>query len=248
MDDNDNSYDDPKIFYRLIEAAIRWSGLIALESQIMQATEDQTLRGYSLQKWPYLQYKMDVLWDAIRNNELPYGCMGITVPPGEDVKISLLTVRHTHLKIWLSTYHPSEKPKFLFPETEIDDLAPLSVEVYKALIVELDIARLERERHQSNVLNLTAEIELLQRNNATLLRRLRDADKPSSRSELSYLKLIAALINLLLGKSPSGKPYSTFASQASIISLLTVQNRDNPGFNKRTLEEKFAAANRTNAE
>ncbi|RMO82912.1 hypothetical protein ALQ33_01557 [Pseudomonas syringae pv. philadelphi] len=246
MDDNDDGYDDPKTFYRLIDVAIRWSGLSALKSQIIKATEGQNFGPYRLQKWPSLQKKVDVLWDAMRNNELPYGCMGITVPPDEDVKTALLTLRHAHLKSWFTTYHPSEKPKFLFPDAEFHAVTRLSVEAYKALIVELDIARLERERHQAKVINMTVEIERLQQENAVLQRRLRNEDKPGRRGDLSNLRLIAAFLTLLLGKSPSGKPYSSFASQASIISILTVQNPGKPGFNKRTLEEKFAAANRSN--
>jgi hypothetical protein len=48
------------------------------------------------------------------------------------------------------------------------------------------------------------------------------ADKriPSPRAERTYLNIIGALVALLLGKSPAGKPHSLFKTQESIIDAL----------------------------
>ena len=43
---------------------------------------------------------------------------------------------------------------------------------------------------------------------------------PGERAEATYLNVIGTLLGLMLGKSPAGKPYSVFDSQAAIISAL----------------------------
>ncbi|RTY57783.1 hypothetical protein EKA85_32215, partial [Pseudomonas veronii] len=47
-----------------------------------------------------------------------------------------------------------------------------------------------------------------------------------------------------LGHSPSGKPHSVFDSQSSIVNSISAHRKDDPGLSKRTLDAKFAAANR----
>ena len=71
-------------------------------------------------------------------------------------------------------------------------------------------------------------------------------DKPlTKRAETTYLNIIGALLDLLLGKSPSGKPYSVFESQNAIIEMLLTHHGGKPGIAERTLAEKFAAAKRS---
>ena len=71
-------------------------------------------------------------------------------------------------------------------------------------------------------------------------------DKPlTQRAETTYLNIIGALLDLMLGKSPSGKPYSEFRSQEAIIDTLLAHHKGKPGIAERTLAEKFAAAKRS---
>lgn len=77
-------------------------------------------------------------------------------------------------------------------------------------------------------------------------------DKPlASRAETTYLNIIGGLLALMLGKSPAGKPQSVFNDQTAIISALLAhygegsEQKTKQGITKRTLEEKFAAANRS---
>ncbi|MGF6757476.1 hypothetical protein [Paraburkholderia sp. GAS42] len=66
------------------------------------------------------------------------------------------------------------------------------------------------------------------------------------REESTYLNIIGGLLHLLLGESPgSGKKYSAFASQDAVIEGLLAHFPATPGISKRTLESKFAAANRS---
>lgn len=71
-------------------------------------------------------------------------------------------------------------------------------------------------------------------------------DKPlPPRAELTYLNIIGGLLELMLGKTPSGKSQSAYEDQAAIISALLVHHKGKSGIAKRTLEEKFAAAKRS---
>ncbi|WP_454834418.1 hypothetical protein [Pseudomonas lini] len=246
MDEVYRTYGYTKLFYRPIEIALRWCGMMKFEAQVLKKAEASFPLERTLASWPCLLEKIDLLNDAIRNQELVYGCLGVTVSLNDPVERSLMTIRHTDLKRWFIKYHPAERPNFIFDEFEKQYLSRHTIEVHRALLVELDICKAERERTRGHLQDVTEERDLLKRENAQLIAQLRSANKPNERAERSYLLLIGALITLLLGKTPSGKPYSSFASQASIISVLTARNRGKPGFNKRSLEEKFAAAKRLN--
>jgi hypothetical protein len=71
------------------------------------------------------------------------------------------------------------------------------------------------------------------------------ADSLGERAETTYLNIIGGLLALMLSKSPAGMAQSVFDSQAAIISELLAHYENKPGIAKRTLEEKFAEANRS---
>lgn len=72
------------------------------------------------------------------------------------------------------------------------------------------------------------------------------AEKPmGKREETTFLNITGALLNLLLGKSPSGKAFSVFQDQTAVIDALLAEHEGKPGIAKRTLEEKLAAAKRS---
>lgn len=70
-------------------------------------------------------------------------------------------------------------------------------------------------------------------------------DRPLNvRAETTYQNIIGGLLDLMLGKTPAGKPQSVYEDQAAIISALLAHHDGKPGISKRTLEEKFAASKR----
>lgn len=72
-----------------------------------------------------------------------------------------------------------------------------------------------------------------------------DAAANETRSrESTYLNIIGALLELMLGKTPADKPQSVFKSQAAIIDALLAHHAGKPGISKTTLEAKFADARR----
>lgn len=71
-----------------------------------------------------------------------------------------------------------------------------------------------------------------------------DATEKVSSRETTYLNIIGALLEVVLGKTPAGKPQSVFESQAAIIDVLLAHHADKSGISKTTLETKFAEARR----
>jgi len=82
-----------KVFYRPINAAIRWCDLMAHEAQILEAAWDcPTLLSRILPQWPCLHANTEKIFDAVRNHERPFGFFGVTVAPGTPIDCKLLTV------------------------------------------------------------------------------------------------------------------------------------------------------------
>ena len=67
----------------------------------------------------------------------------------------------------------------------------------------------------------------------------------SEKQRGAYLNIIGAMLGLLLGKSPSGKPYSNFDTQQSIIDAIHGTFGEASGLSERNLCAKFAEAKRT---
>ena len=68
---------------------------------------------------------------------------------------------------------------------------------------------------------------------------------PGERAETTYLNIIGGLLHILLGQDSKGKKYSSFKTQNEIIEMILVYYPNTFGISKRTLEEKFASANRS---
>ncbi|NCE85787.1 hypothetical protein [Pseudomonas sp. Q1] len=233
-----------KIFYRPIDAALRWCNLIRYEAQIVRAAWScpEKLR-IMFPHWPCLQANTDIIYDAVRNGELSYGCFGISVPLGTPVEPTLLTVRHADLRQWMQVYYPDQRPSFLF-ESNDDPQDKISLGVYFALQAERDALLRERDDLQRQLQNIEVDLQALGFEQESLKALVKTQGQLSDRSEHTYLQIIGALINTLLDVSPAGKPLSVFKSQAAIVDALTARHNDIPGLSKRTLDEKFAAANR----
>ncbi|MNQ75169.1 hypothetical protein D3C85_899540 [compost metagenome] len=234
-----------KTFYRPIDAALRWCNLIRFETQIVQAawSYPEELR-LLFPQWPCLQTNTEVIYDAVRNGELPYGCFGISVPLGTPVELSLLTVRHSDLRHWMQIYYPDQRPDFLF-ESGDDTRDKISLGIYFSLQAERDALLRERDTLQRQLQDVEADLQSLGLEQESLKSLVHTQGQLSERSEHTYLQIIGALLNTVLDSSPAGKPLSVFKSQAAIVDAVTARHNDIPGLSKRTLDKKFAAANRT---
>lgn len=153
------------------------------------------------------------------------------------------------LKEWAKKISPTERPAFLFDEIERDVHSAISTDAYRALkaahdakeqrladandrIRELNKAKSDAETERDS---LRAMVENLGKQQAGI----------NGRSETTYLNIIGALLELMLGKSPAGNPYSSFNSQSAIICALLGYHEGKQGISSRTLEDKFSAANKS---
>lgn len=189
-----------KILYRPIEPALRWCNLFHFEAQIMQATwsyPDEL--SALLPQWPCLYIATEKIYDAIRNKELPYGSLGISVPLGSHVEPAQLTTRHSDLRHWMQVYHPDQKPSFLFGSRR-EDQEKINLGTFLALQADRDTLLRElnalQQHHQDVLLDLqTVGLELDD------LKAMAKTHSPlSERSELTYQNIIGVLLNLFLGR------------------------------------------------
>lgn len=66
----------------------------------------------------------------------------------------------------------------------------------------------------------------------------------TEKQKSAYLNIIGALLGLLLGKSPSGSPYSLFKNQQAVIDGIHGNFGEAPGLSLRNLQDKLAQAKR----
>ena len=110
-----------------------------------------------------------------------------------------------------------------------------------------DIKKLKRTGHPE----LAHQAELISEQLKKILASNDIHEKPSTetaqmgaRERQADLNIIAALLDLLLGKSLSGQPLSKFGSQQAVIDGITVRHGGVDGLSQSNLEKKFAAAKR----
>jgi hypothetical protein len=234
-----------KVFYRPIDAAIRWCNLMAHETQILESARHcPTLLSVTFPQWPCLHANTEKIVDAVHNGELPYGCLGVSVPIGTPIDCFQLTVRHSDLKIWMSRYHPDQRPAFLFGRLPTQR-GTIKIGSYLALQADRDALQLQVRSSEAAYQALLEKLHAIGLERESIDHLLKTNSKVSDRSETAYLHIIGAMVSLFLDHSPSGKPHSVFRSQAAIVDALTAHFKNLSGISKRTLDEKFAAAKRS---
>ncbi|KRP43077.1 hypothetical protein [Pseudomonas poae] len=234
-----------KTFYRPIDAALRWCNLTRYEAQIIQADWSRPENLATLfPQWPNLHIAVERILDAIRNGELPYGCLGISVPFGSYVEPFQLTIRHSDLRRWMEIHYTDHKPIFLFESGE-DVPAKVSLGSFLSLKADRDELSRELKAQQQRFHEVLAELKSIGLERDDLKALAKTNGQLSERSELTYHNIIGALVSLLLDHSPAGKPLSVFTNQAAIVDAIVARHKDVPGLSKRTLDEKFAVANRS---
>ncbi|MGX1186503.1 hypothetical protein AB7M29_004182 [Pseudomonas sp. F-14 TE3623] len=234
-----------KTFYSPIDAALRWCNLIRHEAEIIRADEVCPERlGKIFPQWPCLRATTENIYDAVRNGELPYGCLGISVPMGTYVESFQLTIRHSDLRHWMQTHYPDQKPSFLF-EPRQDAYEKVSLGTFLTLKTDRDAILRELNTLQQQHQDFLRDLQAIGLERDELKALVKTHGHVSERSEITYQNIIGVLVNLLLGHSPAGKPLSVFKNQAAIVDAVLARYKDVPGLSKRTLDDKFAAANRS---
>jgi hypothetical protein len=234
-----------KVYYRPIEAAIRWARLWKEERKILDALQTRSLPGPDdFPEWPALRLAVERIFDALRNGELPFGIDGVPAPPDTSVEHPKLTIRHVALKSWMKRYYPDHRPKFLFSSLERRFHPAITVDGVRALTIERDSLKTLVSERDDEISALRVELRALLKSIDANTRRGPSGEALSPRAETVYLNIIAGQLDLLLGKEPSSKAPPRFRTQEEVIAALTDRYGKRLGITKSTLENKFAAANR----
>lgn len=228
------------VYYQPIDAAIRWAGLFRFREEILATVRSRKLPAtLDCPRCSELRLYTDRIYDAIFHGELPYGRNGITMNDESLWTSPDLTIRHVDLKRWMIHTYPEQRPGFLFSRAERIAHPVITVEAGQALLV-------EREA-------LKSQLDLCRHQLQTLQEQVKKQEAPiascalcplSDRAESTYLHVIGAMLEVMLGRTPSGAPYSRFTSQESVISALVAHHGSLMGVTERTLQSKFAQARR----
>lgn len=190
-------------------------------------------------QWPDLRRNAERIYDGILNRELRVARNGITLESGSSANPDDpdLAIRHVDLKAWMCRFYPADRPSFLFSRSERKAAPVISLEAVQALLIECEGLRLHIAQRDQGIKQLREQLRSFEKS--------ADSGAPlSSRGEMTYLHILGGLLTLLLGSSPSGQRYSSFASQEAIISALIAHHGERLGIAERTLQAKFAAARR----
>ncbi|QOY21942.1 hypothetical protein FYK61_11280 [Xanthomonas citri] len=240
-------YDKPplsKVFYRPIEASIRWAGLLRFKHVILASIASPRNLPNSLDcpRWSELRLYTDRIYDGILNGELPFGQNGITTPDAALIDSPDLTVRHIHLKRWMHQHYPEHRPGFLFSRSERIAHPVISLETGHAMLVEQLALKSALEQSKRQFRELQDKHDALLKQSTVIPA---CAQCPiSDRAEATYLNIIGGMLELMLGQSPSGAPYSSFKTQEAVVSALVAHHHGVMGIAERTLNGKFATARR----
>ena len=233
-----------KVYYRPIEAAIRWAGLLKHKKEILRLISWPGHLPMTLDfpGWTELRLCTERIYDAIFNGELPYGCNGITQNDKALWDSPGLTIRHVDLKRWMRDQYPEHRPAFLFSRRERIAHPIITLETGQAMLV-------ERKALKAELKQCRRQLEMLQKQHHVLSNQIEvtpacNKYSITNRAESTYQHIIGGMLDLMLGQSPAGTPYSCFKTQEAIVSALIAHHDGVMGITERTLNGKFAQARR----
>ena len=233
-----------KVYYRPIEAAIRWAGLLKHKKEILRLISWPRHLPMTLDfpGWTELRLCTERIYDAIFNGELPYGCNGITQNDKALWDSPNLTIRHVDLKRWMRDQYPEQRPAFLFSRRERIAHPIITLETGQAMLV-------ERKALKAELKQCRRQLEMLQEQHHVLSKQIEVTSacneySITNRAESTYQHIIGGMLDLMLGQSPAGTPYSCFKTQEAIVSALIAHHDGVMGITERTLNGKFAQARR----
>lgn len=246
MHESQSASSRPKVFYHPVQAAIEWAGLSRFEQQILELAQGKHRfpEHADISRWPKLRLCTDRIFDALIHFDLPFGKDGVTSNDPELLEHPALTIRYVDLKAWMVRFYPDQRPSFLFDAFERHLHPAISVDAVQALITDREGLKLQLADRIQAWDALYAQFQALSQEHQSRKEQQKRDGIPGARSETTYLNIVGGLLTLLLGKSPSGVPYSSFENLDSVVSALVTHFGEKPGISERTLWTKFSAAKR----
>ena len=224
-----------------------WCGVPPNEVQeeLNRTTSHPAIRGVFTHPYiPCFEVRCRVIHDAIESGALPASRENGKVTD-DHIAPERRHVSREHLKTWIAKEHPADKPAFLFDEIERKTHAAINADAFRALQADCDSARAELEKARAWRSDAIREMDAMRGERDSLRAMVDKMNTPGERAETTYLNIIGAMLALMLGSTPAGRPQSVFDNQAAVIAALLNHHEGKPGISVRTLEEKFAAAKRS---
>lgn len=234
-------------YYPVPAAAMLWCGVPPdeVQEELNRISPHPHMRGVFTHPFiPCFEVRCRIIHDAIESRTLPASRENGKVTD-EHIAPERRHVSREHLRAWIAKEHPADKPAFLFDEIERKTHAAINADVFRTLQADRDAARAELEKAKAWAQKTVQELDAIRGERDSLRAIVDKMNAPGERAETTYLNIIGALLALMLGKSPAGKPQSAFDNQGAIISAMLGHYPSKPGIAARTLEEKFAAAKRS---
>ena len=226
--------------YPVAVAAALWCGIPPEDVEESLSISTQSSRG--VYKHPYircLEPRCRAIHDAIEKGLLPCSRENGKVVQ-EHVANERRHVSRQHLKDWIAAQFPSDKPAFLFDEIERNTHAAINADAFRALQADRDALKVRVEKATEEYRKLRSERDALVAERDALAEQIKNPQDPGPRAQTTYLNIIGAMVAVVLGKSPAGKPNSVFNSQSAVIDQVLAHYDGKPGISRRSLEEKFA--------
>jgi len=238
--------------YPVRVAAALWCGIAPSDIDEELQIARETLPGiYSHSYIPCLEPRCRAIHDAILAGALPVSRENGRVTR-EHIAPARRHVSREHLKQWITTSFPADRPDFLFDELERQARPFINAESFLALQADLKATRLEIEARNREIELAAAwgnateqELDKVRKERDSLQATVDRASPPGDRAETTYLNIIGGLLGLMLGTTPAGKARSVYTSQANVIEAMLAYYGSKDGISKKTLEAKFANANRS---
>ncbi len=185
------------VFYRPIEAAIRWVGLLRYEQEILsEISSPRNLpRTLDYPRWDELLLCLDRIYDAVINRELPYGQNGVTLNDESLFDSTELTIRHIDLKRWMRIHYPEHRPRFLFSRSERIAHPFITLEAGQAMLIERQAMKAELGQCRQQVQALREQHESLLKQSVVAL--ACNQCSLSDRAETTYLNIIGGMLTLI---------------------------------------------------
>lgn len=234
-------------YYPVPVAALLWCGVPPdkLQEELNRISPHPHIRGvFTHPLIPCFEVRCRIIHDAIEAGLLPASRENGKVV-NEHIAPERRHVSREHLKAWIAKEHPADKPAFLFDEVERKTHSSINADTFLALQADRDAARAELEKAKARIAEITREMDAMRGERDSLRAMVDKANAPSGRSERTYLNVIGGLVALMLGKSPAGKPQSSFENQSAIISAMLGHYGHIKGMGDSNLEKIIAEANKT---
>ncbi|WAH60994.1 hypothetical protein LZ023_16410 [Pseudomonas silvicola] len=229
-------------YYTPVDVAIRWGHFTVYEKEILHtAFEHPEKLLYYSEHWPTLHIYLERLCDAIDCHELPAWYLGHPVTfPARNGPCSL-QLRHSDLRFWALRFSPEDKPDFLFNASN-DHSQCISLGTYLAQQAAFDTLKREFDQLRAEHSTLLAELKAQGIERDMLSTQMETFRMPSESTLYVLQVIIGSMLELIVGKSPSGQSRSVYKTQTAFVDAIVEHYSHLPGISKRTLDRKFAAA------